>query len=186
MWPFTDIYDHVAEKISTHTSRVGCDLLIFNFLQFFKISTHTSRVGCDITQNLRQSQTKFLLTHPVWDVTELSQSSQPINYISTHTSRVGCDINKMFEKGRITDFYSHIPCGMWRAERGQAGGIWGFLLTHPVWDVTQKILPPRRVLKFLLTHPVWDVTPSNAYGLGRGRHFYSHIPCGMWHHLGNR
>ena len=55
--------------ISTHTSRVGCDIA-FNLVdEHTVISTHTSRVGCD---NL-------------WDTLERR------GLISTHTSRVGCD-----------------------------------------------------------------------------------------------
>ena len=56
--------------ISTHTSRVGCDVL-FALLKFvWQISTHTSRVGCDARNAaIEFSVSKFLLTHPVWDVT---------------------------------------------------------------------------------------------------------------------
>ena len=57
---------------------------------------------------------KFLLTHPVWDVTKTLAESDNLNLISTHTSRVGCDYSEMLQ---------------WFA-------FWGFLLTHPVWDVT--------------------------------------------------
>ena len=34
----------------------------------------------------------------------------------------------------------------------------GFLLTHPVWDVTWIAYIGRSNDEFLLTHPVWDVT----------------------------
>ena len=42
-------------------------------------------------------------------------------------------------------------------------GIWIFLLTHPVWDVTA--IAPEIDLEqtFLLTHPVWDVTLRTVY-----------------------
>ena len=34
-----------------------------------------------------------------------------------------------------------------------------FLLTHPVWDVTNAIQQGQIAdMQFLLTHPVWDVT----------------------------
>ena len=56
--------------ISTHTSRVGCDGLADNYVMKTEISTHTSRVGCDRLQRQKQVLLlKFLLTHPVWDVT---------------------------------------------------------------------------------------------------------------------
>ena len=57
--------------------------------------------------------------------------------ISTHTSRVGCDI----------------PFTQFKVVESK------FLLTHPVWDVTNYV-SIRQVdrTEFLLTHPVWDVT----------------------------
>ena len=39
---------------------------------------------------------------------------------------------------------------------------WGFLLTHPVWDVTIWQAIHLMKHKFLLTHPVWDVTAFPA------------------------
>ena len=82
---------------------------------------------------------KFLLTHPVWDVTAEKLEEYFKQLISTHTSRVGCD---QFLPG----------CS-------RQGG--GFLLTHPVWDVTFLSGKAVRPVKFLLTHPVWDVTASS-------------------------
>ena len=82
-----------------------------------KISTHTSRVGCDKRDRSQAGiQTKFLLTHPVWDVTYLLCTRFFSCYISTHTSRVGCDCILYNTKGSTKDFYSHIPCGMWQKE----------------------------------------------------------------------
>ena len=71
MW---DVTPEVAEilligYISTHTSRVGCDAECNRDLQDRFISTHTSRVGCDEQYFEDEELNKFLLTHPVWDVT---------------------------------------------------------------------------------------------------------------------
>ena len=57
-------------KISTHTSRVGCDLNSWCLVQHHIISTHTSRVGCDKILEDAGVEVTFLLTHPVWDVTQ--------------------------------------------------------------------------------------------------------------------
>ena len=109
--------------ISTHTSRVGCDLRIIQKDHVTQISTHTSRVGCDtlIINNVER------------------------NTISTHTSRVGCDYNILENTGEKIYFYSHIPCGMWRLCRRSSTKSSKFLLTHPVWDVTAiySILQPQ-------------------------------------------
>ena len=106
-------------KISTHTSRVGCDMSAEQHTKQSNISTHTSRVGCDAKDLCPvDTGTLFLLTHPVWDVTLRPILPQIQGIISTHTSRVGCD-NKLRD--------------------GQYDGII-FLLTHPVWDVTWHLL----------------------------------------------
>ena len=57
---------------------------------------------------------KFLLTHPVWDVTKAKAEEMGRTTISTHTSRVGCD----------------------KASPRPLTFVLAFLLTHPVWDVT--------------------------------------------------
>ena len=58
-------------KISTHTSLVGCDTgKRIPRMDTIEISTHTSLVGCDYgTVFCRWCVWKFLLTHPLWDVT---------------------------------------------------------------------------------------------------------------------
>ena len=147
------------------------------------ISTHTSRVGCD-KQN--EMLTDCLL-------------------ISTHTSRVGCDLVTFFCNIFASNFYSHIPCGMWRKK------IWKKFLSHyfyshiPCGMWLKETAPKRAYRQFLLTHPVWDVTTHSkefqkltvisthtsrvgcdkilATGRTEAVYFYSHIPCGMWRHV---
>ena len=59
---------------------------------------------------------RFLLTHPVWDVTSHAEIHARMKKISTHTSRVGCD-HFLCGSGRLLcNFYSHIPCGMWQCK----------------------------------------------------------------------
>ena len=147
-----------------------------------KISTHTSRVGCDCGKSVNSHPRKnfyshipcgmwpigvgfliflgaFLLTHPVWDVTTLRTDTSCSGAISTHTSRVGCDFRLGVERNgdmkisthtsrvgcdyyafldgiTVLNFYSHIPCGMWPS--------------------------------------------SSTSKIGGAFNFYSHIPCGMW------
>ena len=47
----------------------------------------------DVTKTLfiNYASVKFLLTHPVWDVTIRVDDMEGHEFISTHTSRVGCD-----------------------------------------------------------------------------------------------
>ena len=196
------LYNVRNNLISTHTSRVGCDAVTTQYSYLAKISTHTSRVGCDMMINHSQCPSKFLLTHPVWDVTKSRYRQLALHKfllthpvwdvtrkmgagrrhtrISTHTSRVGCDDDELAEfRDRlisthtsrvgcdagigqaldyVTNFYSHIPCGMWPWLQGVKNPVKSFLLTHPVWDVTTRQPRYNRYLSFLLTHPVWDVT----------------------------
>ena len=138
--------------ISTHTSRVGCDFVLYRTQCFSPISTHTSRVGCDWEFLFHIYNALFLLTHPVWDVTGYRvEHEQNIRIISTHTSRVGCDLNIADLHRFLRDFYSHIPCGMWLGNAWQDPGRVEFLLTHPVWDVT--MLSSRlRIQTWISTH----------------------------------
>ena len=76
--------------ISTHTSRVGCDVRVECSGFIRRISTHTSRVGCD----------------------DCYRALEMVQVISTHTSRVGCDLKPVEHTVQSKNFYSHIPCGM--------------------------------------------------------------------------
>ena len=101
---------------------------------------------------------RFLLTHPVWDVTH---SYYCVSAYYWH-------------------FYSHIPCGMWRQWCLLCCLHCWFLLTHPVWDVTACLRSFFR--------PISISTHTSRVGCDRcglsylpwSKHFYSHIPCGMW------
>ena len=72
---------------------------------------------------------RFLLTHPVWDVTKYGVP----------------------ESITLAHFYSHIPCGMWRYFFFLLVFPFKFLLTHPVWDVTRSFSLWRQNLK-ISTH----------------------------------
>ena len=114
----------------------------------------------DVTMlwQLTDNQCIFLLTHPVWDVTAQTAFKKFFDHISTHTSRVGCD-----EKTRV--------CGKGRLQ---------FLLTHPVWDVTRFWIFYKRT-QTISTHT--SRVGCDQYKEGgeyEEKHFYSHIPCGMW------
>ena len=55
---------------------------------------------------------KFLLTHPVWDVTEIIMMGNRFYIISTHTSRVGCDgrENNRMKPVSISTHTSRVGC----------------------------------------------------------------------------
>ena len=137
----------------------------------------------DVTKEYRSNNSgkEFLLTHPVWDVTIICTDNNTSIAISTHTSRVGCDWRWQFFRWSSDNFYSHIPCGMWLSFAQITILPSPFLLTHPVWDVTDDdsssadpqtisthtsrvgcdkcvLIAERNRVAFLLTHPVWDVT----------------------------
>ena len=124
---------------------------------------------------------RFLLTHPVWDVTRWNHRNYPRGIISTHTSRVGCDRGLQHRLLLSSHFYSHIPCGMWLCQpqveilRNEE-----FLLTHPVWDVTAEFTAHRDSRNFYSHIPcgMWLVGSKGDMNV---MNFYSHIPCGMWH-----
>ena len=137
-------------------------------------------MGCDlVTFEVSKLLKSFLLTHPVWDVTQNVCHVFFYTSISTHTSRVGCDAENISKNEDME-----------------------FLLTHPVWDVTAVTIQYSYLAKisthtsrvgcdsagiplgspgyiFLLTHPVWDVTPFLYIISINPINYYSHIPCGM-------
>ena len=79
-------------EISTHTSRVGCD--VRRSRNFYGVSHFYSHIPCGMWRKSAESTTAqswFLLTHPVWDVTKAKAEEMGRTTISTHTSRVGCD-----------------------------------------------------------------------------------------------
>ena len=74
---------------------MGCDYSIIVYSKPITISTHTSRVGCDGIPLGSPGYMRFLLTHPVWDVTVNYLDEIWTGKISTHTSRVGCDVTQI-------------------------------------------------------------------------------------------
>ena len=64
-------------------------------------------MGCDtgVASNIPETDI-FLLTHPVWDVTQENEGEGYSYYISTHTSRVGCDEAKNYIKSHV-DISTH-------------------------------------------------------------------------------
>ena len=131
-----------GEEISTHTSRVGCDLswLLFLSVLLWFLLTHPV---WDVTMRWIQRYSRclqFLLTHPVWDVTIDSRKEVIPLEISTHTSRVGCDniCIFFFPVCYISTHTSRVGCD--GTSSGATNGNFLFLLTHPVWDVTR--FPP--------------------------------------------
>ena len=161
VWDVTSISvsPSTEDEISTHTSRVGCDADLIARPALVCISTHTSRVGCDVSAlykcitdiyfyshipcgmwpvvpSSRSWLPTFLLTHPVWDVTgHRTGAGRRHTFLLTHpvwdVTAYGDEVTTWNQ-----DFYSHIPCGMWRSSAALVGAEKKFLLTHPVWDVT--------------------------------------------------
>ena len=183
VWDVTKILKLAYEEksISTHTSRVGCDSTGMHRARSWRISTHTSRVGCDIKQCKLSAFAIIISTHTsrvgcddwidiVENDTYISTHTSRVGCdrsyyttngdvrISTHTSRVGCDFRCGLVCPNLKNFYSHIPCGMWRRGVRRNRRQSKFLLTHPVWDVTAEGNYFAPGMQFLLTHPVWDVT----------------------------
>ena len=159
MWHKDGVEHEVKKEISTHTSRVGCDLkkleklsVIINFYSHIPcgmwLLCHYAIFTCLL----------FLLTHPVWDVTRFNHVRLKVMVISTHTSRVGCDDLPVLMMAGQENFYSHIPCGMWPNHPFRSSPISSDFYSH-------------------IPCGMWRDWQCNH---GLRRHFYSHIPCGMW------
>ena len=123
---------------------------------------------------------RFLLTHPVWDVTEFLIIHCYLQWISTHTSRVGCDIAMCEIYEMMGYFYSHIPCGMWRKSFTSGWRSVDFYSHIPcgMWLHFADFWAAQ-FLDFY-SHIPCGMWPRNTRQWTDYSHFYSHIPCGMW------
>ena len=138
---------------------MGCDPYAWIVSDSFSISTHTSRVGCDYAYGDEVTTWNHFYSHIPCGMWPKSFNSI-IVFTQHFYSHIPCGMWLLceVEASSQKDFYSHIPCGMWLLKSSSFSSTPTFLLTHPVWDVTQ-------ILLFLTSLPV---------------DFYSHIPCGMW------
>ena len=144
---------------------------------------------------------RFLLTHPVWDVTNWSGDFNVETDISTHTSRVGCDsrTRNCQHTRHISTHTSRVGCdGEYATEVSDAS-----ISTHtsrvgcdillfckdPIFRISTHT---SRVgcdfsacflllLPYISTHTsrVGCDLPARS-GSCFLPYFYSHIPCGMW------
>ena len=126
---------------------------------------------------------RFLLTHPVWDVTIINAAQAVVE--SNFYSHIpgGMWQDSITISSTFDNFYSHIPCGMWRMTKKKWRSRNIFLLTHPVWDVTLSYTATSAAGK-ISTHTSrvgCDGFQGNRSSLFFN--FYSHIPCGMWQYL---
>ena len=115
MWRPCALYCAIPRWISTHTSRVGCDLNDYN--RNFLLMHFYSHIPCGMWPF---SGWFFII---------------PLNFYS----HIPCG---MWRPHGLTvnisgHFYSHIPCGMWQQSVVDGIFVYEFLLTHPVWDVTR-------------------------------------------------
>ena len=132
-------------------------------------------------QQVTTGNRKFLLTHPVWDVTHAKRGKVSIvSFLLTHPVWDVTHTSQPVPAGNL--FLLTHP--VWDVTHlwNHPGEIsYLFLLTHPVWDVTLgSSSKDGGANAFLLTHPVWDVTVLLLRLLALRKNFYSHIPCGMW------
>ena len=120
MWHKRDSY--TTGILVNFYSHIPCGMWLSSWRKHLVECNFYSHIPCGMWhfQTVIQSNfLRFLLTHPVWDVTQ----------------------KKGMTEAQI-NFYSHIPCGMWHRTWGTLSGTHGFLLTHPVWDVTTDTLRP--------------------------------------------
>ena len=164
-------------------SHIPCGMWQQTAYIFFCKNNFYSHIPCGmwhVTSLIVIPYRSFLLTHPVWDVTDNSCNFLSKAFISTHTSRVGCDEDYFVKVEFVHNFYSHIPCGMWR-RFFQAHSTSRGISTHTsrvgcdkyyVWNVAANIISTHT------SRVGCDVMPMQISS--RFADFYSHIPCGMW------
>ena len=103
----------LAQLISIHAPRVGCDQGLAAVSVLGLISIHAPRVGCDLEiSSCSTSPWRFQSTHPVWGATRIRLSSGLDDVISIHAPRVGCDGATPLTRPKIGNFNPRTPCGV--------------------------------------------------------------------------
>ena len=142
VWGATAVHGtpDIAERISIHAPRVGCD------------PTHSARSTAGKNFNPR---TPCGVRHPVGEFGDLTMR------ISIHAPRVGCDWAMVSSPWYLAlNFNPRTPCGVRHTgllTPNTIGVV--FQSTHPVWGATTRSRPSTvRRGKFQSTHPVWGAT----------------------------
>ena len=135
----------------------------------------------DVTKTWERTgnQRKFLLTHPVWDVTRQGRRLACRLYFYSH---IPCGmwhelIRKIWNR---YNFYSHIPCGMWLFGL-ISNALAIFISTHTSRVGCDSEMLTASSFKSISTHTSrvgCDII--NGGTIAPPLYFYSHIPCGMW------
>ena len=147
------------------------------------ISTHTSRVGCDIPATATLLIACYFYSHIPCGMWQCGFCS--VNYsFKNFYSHIPCGMWHRNQNKRMyhRNFYSHIPCGMWLGLRQRMGSRQRISTHTSRVGCDYMAVATENKPKFLLTHPVWDVTILAMNSVLQSKNFYSHIPCGMWQH----
>ena len=121
---------------------------------------------------------KFLLTHPVWDVTLSNPHAYVFSDISTHTSRVGCDtVGVHFNTfSFISTHTSRVGCD----DRGNIYRNEVYISTHTSRVGCDPCLNFFVYFFLISTHTSRvGCDPVEELLVRPSADFYSHIPCGM-------
>ncbi len=179
MWPFT-AFLAAPFKISTHTSRVGCDHRQ-NYMQLIPKHFY-SHIPCGMWRHFPpwvQARPNFYSHIPCGMWREKKLTHLRLVDISTHTSRVGCDelVPREGEKYIISTHTSRVGCDLVQSHPLRISGISTHtsrvgcdLFADLVENVTHISTHTSRV----------GCDSSSTSKIGGAFNFYSHIPCGMW------
>ena len=168
------------EFLLTHPSRDVTDKMqnIFRIIDHFY--SHIPRGMWRLHNWKGIWKCRFLLTHPSRDVTSYCAIKSTSNKISTHTSLAGCDNTTFHHSPSLSDFYSHIPRGMWPFSAILLLIDLLFLLTHPSRDVTGKMYGFFALTNISTHTSLAGCDKDHSLHTAIAVHFYSHIPRGMW------
>ena len=115
----SDVHGFNIEFLLTHPV---WDVTHKHLLEVYDRMHFYSHIPCGMwridQRRININANQFLLTHPVWDVTSSTRfiSYESCRFLLTHpvwdVTIYQCNVRNV-----STDFYSHIPCGMWRGLR---------------------------------------------------------------------
>ena len=155
----------LAQLISIHAPRVGCDQGLAAVSVLGLISIHAPRVGCDLEiSSCSTSPWRFQSTHPVWGATRIRLSSGLDDVISIHAPRVGCDAAMcIYSLIPSIDFNPRTPCGVRHPDFVEPGAT-GRISIHAPRVGCDTGFPAcvGKTGEFQSTHPVWGATAMGS------------------------
>ena len=183
VWDVTTALNHLSRRVKFLLTHPVWDVTSMADESVWQraISTHTSRVGCDVKQIAWAKDIKDFYSHIPCGMWQYSREEKVVLF--HFYSHIPCGMWRGFGRtGRCDgNFYSHIPCGMWPCRSRFSCIETGNFYSHIPCGMWLKAVRLTSIWLLISTHTSrvgCDYITEAVRNFFKN--FYSHIPCGMW------